>query len=76
MKGQRSTSGSSPANGDAAAAAAPGGSAGQAGPEQARPVPLVELLEQSRTFQSPDCTEAMAQALGVGDLYTGLRWAG
>ncbi|KAL4452767.1 hypothetical protein ABPG75_008429 [Micractinium tetrahymenae] len=47
----------------------------QAQQAQQRPV-LLELLQQSRTFQSPDCAgacDAMAEALGVADLHRGLR---
>ncbi|KAL4420925.1 hypothetical protein ABPG77_001408 [Micractinium sp. CCAP 211/92] len=41
-------------------------------PAPQRPL-LLELLQQSRTFRSPDCADAMAEALGVADLHRGLR---
>lgn len=34
---------------------------------------FLHLLQQSRTFLSPECGECMAEALGVTDLYKGLR---
>jgi hypothetical protein len=33
-----------------------------------------ELLNQSRTFHSPDCADAMAEILACSDLFVGLRW--